>query len=155
VESNHAPPPYQSGACPVGLPSMLVRISPGGFEPPSPTVAGWCSVPLSYGESERSRRESNPPHPGDSRAAPPGASESVNGAPGNRTPLGWLQATILATKSPARATAGDRTRSAALATPCASVLTPRSHVQRPERGSNPRHRCERPASWPTRRPGRE
>ncbi len=25
--------------------------SPGGFEPPSPTVAGWCSVPLSYGES--------------------------------------------------------------------------------------------------------
>jgi hypothetical protein len=52
-----------------------------------------------------------------------------------------------------RATAGTRTRSAALATPCASVLTPRSHRERPERGSNPRHRCERPASWPTRRPG--
>ena len=53
-----------------------------------------------------------------------------------------------------RATAGTRTRSAALATPCASDLTPRSHRERPERGSNPRHRCERPGSWPTRRPGR-
>ena len=57
-------------------------------------------------------------------------------------------------RAPSRATAGIRTRSAALATPCASDLTPRSHRERPERGSNPRHRCERPASWPTRRPGR-
>lgn len=57
-------------------------------------------------------------------------------------------------RAPSRATAGTRTRSAALATPCASDLTPRSHRERPERGSNPRHRCERPASWPTRRPGR-
>ena len=88
MESNHAPPPYQSGAYPVGLPSRLVRkrdsaernpalgspppaghipegvgfaaataeltsrcISPGGFEPPSSSLASWCSCPLSYDES--------------------------------------------------------------------------------------------------------
>ncbi len=39
----------KASASPPQLPRC--RISPGGFEPPTPTVAGWRSVPLSYGES--------------------------------------------------------------------------------------------------------
>ena len=118
MESNHARPPHQSGACPAGPSSVLVRerdsaernpalgsppsaghipearrlrrrncgidrpalrvvISPGGFEPPSPTLAGWRSRPLSYGESSaldgsrtRLTRETAGPRN-------PGASESV------------------------------------------------------------------------------
>ena len=64
--------------------------------------------------------------------------KQADGAPGNRTPLGWLQATAHRHQSPARATAGDRTRSAALATPCASDLTPRSRVVSAPSGSRTR-----------------
>jgi hypothetical protein len=39
VESNHARPPHQSGAIPVGC----RRVSPGGVEPPSTTVGAWRS----------------------------------------------------------------------------------------------------------------
>ena len=91
--------------------SACRRISPGGFEPPSPTVAGWCSVPLSYGEKsfQRSRRESNPPSPGRQPGRAPGASESLqrNGAPGNRTPPLWLQATFPTIGSPPKSDRRD------------------------------------------------
>ena len=118
MESNHARPPHQSGACPAGPSSVLVRKrdsaerNPALGSPPSagqiPEGVGFAaatawidrpslscrhlagrirtSVPhprkvalasTELRRVERSRRESNPPHPGDSRAAHPGASESV------------------------------------------------------------------------------
>ena len=122
MESNHARPPHQSGACPAGPSSVLVRKRDSAERNPalgSPPSAGqipegrrfasgfaaataWidrpslscrhpagrtrASVPhprkvalasTELRRVERSRRESNPPHPGDSRAAHPGASESV------------------------------------------------------------------------------
>ena len=139
------------------------RISPGGFEPPSPTSAKWCSDPLSYGESSasnmmttrwlgaigecdaRTQGASICAHIGateDEAARPPsaprrpvlhrvGSSTSAldgsrtrltretaephhqarprasHGAPGNRTPLGWVQTTILTTKSPAKSDRRD------------------------------------------------
>ena len=50
-------------------PARRRRISSGGFEPPSPTVAGWWSIPLSYDESSaldgsrtRLTRETAEPH---------------------------------------------------------------------------------------------
>ena len=86
------------------------RISPGGLEPPSPTLARWCSDPLSYGEKaiyQRSRRESNPPHPGDSQAAPPGASESIEMEPRGIEPRsGGCKPPSWPPKAPRRATAG-------------------------------------------------
>jgi hypothetical protein len=72
VESNHAVPPYQSGASPAG---------------PSSSLAGRSRTPVHHGRNvalstelrreRRSRRESNPPHPGDSQAASPDAPESI------------------------------------------------------------------------------
>ena len=174
--------------------SRARAISPGGFEPPSPTLARWRSDPLSYDESSAldgsrtrlTRETAKPHHQARPRACvcarehehrterqlrprqgtPSGIlaienrgsgsrSAEGGGAPGNRTPLGWMQATILATKSPMRERppglepGPQRWQRRVLPT-----LTPRSHRERPERGSNPRHRCERPGSWPTRRPGR-
>ena len=170
--------------------SHVSRREDSNLRPP-PSQGGAPSAELR--RVERSRRESNPPHPGDSRAAPPGASESVrprecapshraavaaptgdafrdprdreprerfsicgtDGAPGNRTPLGWMQATILTTKSPIESDRRDSNpvRSAGNAV-CFRPDTTVASRERPERGSNPRHRCERPGSWPTRRPGR-
>ena len=76
VESNHAVPPYQSGASPAG---------------PSSSLAGRSRTPVHHGRNmalstelrreRRSRRESNPPHPGDSQAASPDAPESYVGEP--------------------------------------------------------------------------
>jgi hypothetical protein len=166
VESNHARPPYQSGACPAG-PSSSYLV--GRIRTSVPHRRRVVLDPLSYDESALSTGvEPAPPGRQPGRATRrvrervlPSAGDAFRDplrnewSPGESNP-----ARVDASHHPGhlephvRATAGTRTRSAALATPCASDLTPRSHRERPERGSNPRHRCERPGSWPTRRPGR-
>jgi hypothetical protein len=130
VESNHAVPPYQSGACPAGPSSVVCpRLDPrlrrgterhesaarrgprmrdafrgvprrrrgiraagirsadsGSRTRLRRSLAGRSRTPVHHGRNmalstelrreRRSRRESNPPHPGDSQAASPDAHES-------------------------------------------------------------------------------
>ena len=103
---------------------------------PPPSQGGARSAELR--RVERSRRESNPPHPGDSRAAPPGASESVccHVAASRRRQLRPRQGTpsgILAIEN-----RGSGSRSAG------KTVEPR--------GIEPRSGGCKPPSWPPRAP---
>jgi hypothetical protein len=67
LESNQASAGV-SDRCGPALARRRNKVSPGGFEPPPSTVAGWRSAPLSYGEKRWSSGESNPEFTGASRA---------------------------------------------------------------------------------------
>ena len=173
MESNHARPPYQSGACPAG-PSSSYLV--GRIRTSVPHRRRVVLDPLSYDESALSTGvEPAPPgrqpsratrrvrervscdrQPSDGagrhlrpdRGTPSGILAIENRGSGSRSAgkveprgieprSGGCKPPSWPPRAPSRATAGIRTRSAALATPCASDLTPRSHRGAPRAGFEP------------------
>lgn len=163
VESNHAPPPYQSGACPVSLSS---RAFVGQLTRPGREAAGFRSL------RDRKSRASGFPICG-LRGASPGtrtllagfttrglassrATQSRREESNPRTP------TVGAWCSPL--SYGERETPSTGVEPASPGRQPgrvarrvrgRAVTQYPERESNPRFRCERPASSTARRSGQD
>ena len=162
MESNHAPPPYQSGACPVSLSSIFPavrkplarlpnaetpeagrfrgRVEATGsplFEASPGTrtlLAGFTTRGLASSRATQSRREDSNP-----RTPTVGAWCSPLSYGERETP-----STGVEPASPGRQPGRVSRR-----------VRGRAVTQYPERESNPRFRCERPASSTARRSGQD